>query len=411
MLNKRLLIDQIQRGASLYPALLITGPRQSGKSTLCSMHFPDHKIVLLDDDNLLTLAKSDPQLFIQNFPPPVVYDEVQRAGELFLALKRAIDLDYPKRRGAFILTGSQPFTLIKSVADSLAGRIGILELMPMTCLEVHPQKELEFSFTRYLEGQFAKGVRVPIQSSIQDLLFRGGFPRMALERHSPSDADVRMLMGDYIKTYLHKDLRDLKLVRDLNEFERFLRRFALSSATIKGPSEWASDLGIPRSTAKSWSDLLCASYLAFEIPAFAAKLGNREKKTSKFCLIDSGLMSYLLSYQTSDQLLSSPVCGQIFETYAQQAFRAWLKRDGFSGMPYHWRANEKHEVDMVFEVGLGELIAVEFKMTAKPSQDDMKGIRAFQSVYPNCKRGIVVSCHDHLVELDKGILNIPISAL
>ena len=185
----------------------------------------------------------------------------------------------------------------------------------------------------------------------------------------------------------------------------------LASASHQGPSDWANDIGKPRSTVVSWLGLLNASYLTFEIPAFSAKLGQRERKASKYHLVDSGLMSHLLAYQTPDQILKSPRVGAIFETYGLVAFRAWAQRSNVTPVFYHWRYDEKEEVDLLFELSDGEVIAVEFKLTAKPNADDIEGIKSFQRRYPKCRRGVVVSCFETICYLDTGILNIPISAL
>lgn len=395
----------------LYSVLLLTGPRQTGKTTLCRELFSTHQWVLLDEEAILSMARAQPDLFLQNFPPPVIYDEVQRATNLFLSIKSNVDRTKQKSGARFVLTGSQPLTLMASVSDSLAGRVGIVEILPMTHSEIYGNNGAEFSFQNFVSSDIPLGTKIQIGAPIQEVLFRGGFPDIGIPELSPNWSDVCIRFGNYVKTYLHRDLRDLKLVQDLLSFEKFLRRVALASSSHQGPSDWANDIGKPRSTVVSWLGLLNASYLTFEIPAFSAKLGQRERKASKYHLVDSGLMSHLLAYQTPDQILKSPMVGAIFETYGLVAFRAWAQRSGVTPVFYHWRYDEKEEVDLLFELADGEVVAVEFKLTAKPNADDISGIKAFQKRYPKCRRGIVVSCFETICYLDPGILNIPISAL
>lgn len=411
MYKNRLISDKIRTLERLYAAILVTGPRQTGKTTLCRQLFADHKWVLLDDEALFSLAKTQPDLFINSFPPPAIYDEVQRATELFLAIKNKIDLAGTKSGAPYVLTGSQPLSLMKSVSDSMAGRIGIVDVLPMTHFELYGTGDPKLRFQDFVNGTIPLGEKADLGAPIQEILFRGGFPDVCISEQSPHWEDVSIRLANYLKTYLHRDLRDLSLVHDLFSFEKFLRRFALSSATIKGPSEWASEVEKPRSTIVSWLGLLEATYIAFEIPSFSAKLGRRERKASKFHLIDSGLMSHLLAYQSPDQILQSPLLGAIFETYGLTAFRAWTQRSSLTPHFFHWRLDEKAEVDLVIELADGELVAVEFKLTAKPNQDDLTGIKTFQSHYKKCRRGIIVSCFETIAYLDRGILNIPISAM
>ncbi len=411
MYKQRLISDKIQHLRSLYGAILVTGPRQTGKTTLCRELFPNHQWVLLDDEGILGLAKGQPDLFLQNFPAPVIFDEVQRATGIFLAIKNHLDLDKIKIGAPYVLTGSQPLSLMRSVSESLAGRVGIVDILPMTHSEIYGSDAFRFSFQQFIEGKVPVGQKVPMGAPIQEILFRGGFPDIGIASLSPTWDDVAVRLSSYVRTYLHRDLRDLSLVQDLSSFEKFLRRFALSSATSKGPSDWASEVGKPRSTIQSWMGLLLASYIAFEMPAFSMRLGRREKKASKFHLVDSGLMSHLLAYQSPDQLFRSPLLGQIFETYGLSSFRAWTQRSSMPPALYHWRLDEKEEVDLVFELADGEVVAVEFKLTSKPNADDLNGIRAFQKAYPKCQRAILVSCFETVSYLDKNILNIPVSAL
>jgi hypothetical protein len=390
---------------------LVTGPRQTGKTTLCRELFPTHEWVLLDEAAILSMAKAQPDLFLQNFPPPVIYDEVQRATNLFLSIKNRVDRTREKSGARFVLTGSQPLTLMASVSDSLAGRIGIVEILPMTHSEIYGNGKSDFTFQNFVDSNIPLGKKIEMGGPIQEILFRGGLPDIGIAELSPKWSDVATRFGNYVKTYLHRDLRDLKLVQDLLSFEKFLRRVALASATHQGPSDWANDIGKPRSTVCSWLGLLNASYLTFEIPAFSAKLGKRERKSSKYHLVDSGLMSHLLAYQTPEQILKSPLVGAIFETYGLVAFRAWAQRSSISPVFYHWRYDEKEEVDLLFELHDGEVVAVEFKLTAKPNADDLSGIKAFQKRFPKCHRGIVISCFETICYLEDNILNIPISAL
>ncbi len=329
-----------------FPVLAITGPRQSGKTTLARAVFADRAYVTLEDPDRRELALADPRGFLARFADGAVIDEVQRAPDLMSYLQGIVDSR--KRMGDFVLTGSQQFGLMSRIGQSLAGRVGRIELLP-------------FSMT-----ELAAAALLP--EDLDSLLWRGGFPPLY---------DRPLLPGDwfpnYISTYLERDVRQLLAVRDLTLFQRFVRLCAARTGQLLNLSALANDCSVSHSTAREWLTVLEASYLVFLLPPYFRNFGKRLVKTPKLYFLDTGLAAALLGIASSAALNIHPQRGALFETLVVGELVKQRYNAGRAAGLYFWRDNTGNEVDLLFESDT-RLQPVEIKSGATFVRDWTKGL-------------------------------------
>jgi hypothetical protein len=333
---------RLERSARTRPVVVLTGARQTGKTSTFRRLFPDYRFVSLDLPTEAEQAEKEPERFLQRHPPPVIIDEVQYAPGLFRHLKVAVDA-LRTRYGQFLLTGSQKFTLMKNISESLAGRADVVELETLSFAEIRAARP---------------------RTGLETAIVRGGFP----ELHGNPDVDSTAFYNSYLATYLERDVRALANVGSLRDFERFLRACALRSANLLNKADLARDVGIAPSTANQWLSILEASgQVALLEPWFS----NRTKsivKSPKLYLADSGLLCALLNIQSEQELLQSPAAGAVWETFVFAQLRERERRAGRSGSLFFWR-DRTREVDFVTEAG-GRLELFEAKWTEIPDLGD-----------------------------------------
>jgi len=324
------------------PIVVLTGARQTGKTSTLRRLFPEHHFVSLDLPSEAVQAEKAPDEFLRRNPAPVIIDEVQYAPTLFRHLKVAVDADRT-RNGQFLLTGSQKFTLMREVSESLAGRADIIELETLSYAEIRgalPETDLESA------------------------IVRGGFPELSAN----PDLDAAAFHNSYLATYLERDVRSLTNVGNLRDFERFLRACALRSANLLNKADLARDIGIAPSTANQWLSVLEASG---QVTLLEPWFSNRTKslvKSPKLYLNDTGLLCALLNVRTPDALRQSPIAGAVWETFVFAQLRHRERRAGRRGSLFFWR-DRTREVDFVVEIG-GRLELLEAKWTEAPSVTD-----------------------------------------
>jgi hypothetical protein len=322
-----------------FPAVLVTGPRQSGKTTFMRHEAPECAYVTFDDPLNRQFAARDPHGFLDQFgSSPVVLDEVQYVPDLFPYLKMRIDADR-SIRGRFLLTGSQQFAMMRHVGDSLAGRLALLDLLPFSWAEAG--------------GSTGLGVA--------DVLWRGGYPPVYLD---PAARDA-WLRG-YVQTYLERDVRNLQNIRDLRLFETFLGLLAARHAQTANRAEVARDCGVSQPAVRDWENVLIASYILFPLPPYHRNFGKRLVKTPKLYFVDSGLAAWLTRQPSAEALWRGPMGGAFFEGWVvSEAVKAFAAR-GRRPDVFFWRSSDGVEVDLLIEAG-GRLHAVEIKQTATPT--------------------------------------------
>ena len=325
----RNLAEPLRRRLRHYPVVTVTGPRQSGKTTLCRTVLPDRPYVSLEGLDVRTYAREDPRGFLREYRDGAVIDEVQRAPDLTSYLQGEVDED--PTPGRFVLTGSQHFGLTDAVSQSLAGRVGVLYLLPPGLDEL---------------GRF--GAPPP---SLLETLWTGAYPRIH-DRGIPADTWLR----DYATTYVERDVRSLRNVTDLDAFSSLLRLAAGRTATEVNLSALAADSGIRHNTVRAWLSVLEASFLVFRTPAYRRNVRKRQIKAPKLHFLDSGLVCHLLGIRSPEELRHHPLRGQIFESWvAAEVFKA-ITHCAEEPRLRHFRAADT-EVDLVVDQGTGLILA------------------------------------------------------
>jgi len=343
---------RLQHSARTRPVIVLTGARQTGKTSTFRHLFPGYSFVSLDLPSEAEQAEKEPRSFLDRHPPPVIIDEVQYAPALFRHLKAEVDA-HRTRNGQFLLTGSQKFTLMKNVSESLAGRADIVELETLSFAEIR--------------------AALP-ETRVEAAVVRGGFP----ELYANQDIDSVAFYNSYLATYLERDVRALANVGNLRDFERFVRACALRSANLLNKADLARDIGIAPSTANHWLSTLEASG---QIVLLEPWFSNRTKsivKSPKLYFADTGLLCALLNIRSEEALRQSPAAGAIWETFVFAQLRDRERRAGRAHSLFFWR-DRTREVDFVADIG-GRLELLEAKWTELPDIGDTANLDFVQKV-------------------------------
>lgn len=345
-----------------FPIVSVTGPRQSGKTTLVRATFPEVPYVSLEDPDTLELATTDPRGFLHLYRDGLVIDEAQRSPKLFSYLQTLSD-EAP-RPGRFILTGSQQFGLLSGISQSLAGRVGMLQLLPFSVAELN-----------------AASVMLP---DLDQLLFQGLYPPLYDRQVSPAQWH-----SSYVMTYVERDLRQLLNVRDLASFQRFLRMCAARVGQLLNLSSLAVDCGITHNTARSWLSILEASYIVFLLQPHFRNYGKRLVRSPKLYFYDPGLASWLLNMQDAAHLAVHPQRGGLFECLiAGELLKARFNKALPSNL-YFWRNSKGDEIDLVVDRGT-ELIPVEIKSGRTLNTDFFRGLERWRVLSSTDSEGYLV---------------------
>ncbi len=351
----------LQDAARHYPAVLLTGPRQSGKTTLCQSIFPQHTYVSLEPLDRRESAIADPRGFIEEFRQGAIIDEVQHAPALASYLQEEVDRDATP--GRFILTGSQQFSLTHQVAQSLAGRCAVLTLLPPSFDELQ-------RFTSPPADLLAT-------------LWMGAYPRI----HDRNIPPGRWL-ADYFATYVQRDVRDVLNIGDLMSFTDFVRLCAGRTAQEINLSKLGGDAGVSHNTARQWLSVLEAGYLVQRLPAWHTNQRKQIVKAPKLHFIDSGLACYLLDIRAPEQLRHHPLRGAIFESWVVAELLKWQVHAGQAARLFHYRETRGLEVDLLIETG-GRRIAIEAKSGATLAADFFTPLEKLRELLPDIFTGIV----------------------
>jgi predicted AAA+ superfamily ATPase len=357
----RLLTPYLLRDASFYPALAVTGPRQSGKTTLAISAFPKHAYVSLEEPDSRAFAKEDPRGFLARYRGSTVIDEVQRVPDLLSYIQTEVDRDPSPDR--FVLTGSQNLMLMEKVSQTLAGRCGIFHLLPFSRAELERQKQDE-----------PKSPDKLFKNRTTNLdcweIIRSGFYPPIHDRNIPPE----VWLSDYVRTYVERDLRTLVNIGDLETFERFVRLCAGRVGQLLNYSSLASDCGVAVDTARRWISVLKTSFIAFTLPPHHRNFNKRVIKSPKLYFHDTGLACFLLGIRNQDQLFAHPLRGALFENYiVAEVVKAYFHHRAQSPV-FFWRDQSGHEIDLLIEEG-NVLHPVEIKSGSTISGDMFQGLK------------------------------------
>jgi uncharacterized protein len=358
---KRTIQKELARLAKEYPVITISGPRQSGKTTLAKMQFPKHTYCNLEQPDTRRLAERDPNAFFRHYPAPVIIDEVQRVPELLSYIQ--VLADETKNRGQYILTGSHQLALREVVSQSLAGRTALLELLPLSIGELSS---------------------AGIELTRDEYIFQGFYPRIYSEQSDP-----QTLYRNYLRTYVERDVRQILNIKDLTLFEQFIHLLAGRTGQVLNLHSLGNDIGVTGKTLKEWLSVLEASFIVFRLPPYFENFGKRIIKSPKLYFTDTGFLCYLLGIEKPAQIMRDPAFGRLFENLV--VIEALKARTNQGKMPnlYFFRDNNQHEVDLIYSK-TRTLFPIEIKASMTWNPDFLSGINYFQRTVPSAGKGAVI---------------------
>ena len=374
---RRHLASALERAVSTMPVVVLTGPRQSGKTTLARHALPEHGYISLERPDHRQRAVADPMGFLEALDDRVIIDEVQRAPELLSWIQGRVDED--PSPGRYVLTGSQNLLLMQQVSQSLAGRSAILQLLPLTMAELHDRE----AWVPDALDQVARGSAAP-SVGLWETVWAGFYPRI-----HDQGLDAGEWLADYRRTYVERDVRDVLRIMDLDAFDRFLCLAAARTGQELNLSELAADAGITQPTAKQWLTALRIGFIVTLLPPHHVAYRKRLRKRPKLHFLDTGLACHLLGVREPETLAAHPLRGALFESYVVgelvKAF--WnLRRDA---PLFHWRDARGHEVDVLIELG-ESVVPLEVKSGMTVPPDAVSALRRWTSLPGNPNEGGVL---------------------
>ena len=377
---KRAVEDTIARVSKMFPILLVTGPRQVGKTTLLLKMAEAQqndgiarKYVTLDDPDVRYLAKHDPALFLQRYSPPVLIDEIQYATELLPYIK--MDVDRSRKKGDFWITGSQAFHLMKNVSESLAGRVGIINLLGLSYAEIYQEPSEPFQTDA---GYLMKHLSVKRKRDLNEIyrrIFKGSMP----ELYADENVDWETYYRSYVDTYLQRDIRDFTQVADEMQFYNFMTIVAAQTSKPVVYEELANATGISAPTAKKWLSILVTSHIIALVHPFHSNALKRVVKMPLIHFLDTGLAAYLLKWGNPEALEKGAMSGAFFESYVfSEIYKSYLNA-GKEPPIFYYRDKDKKEIDLLLYQN-GILSPIEIKKSASPGKAAIKNFRVLEPI-------------------------------
>lgn len=395
MFIKRALSKVIKEVSATYPVLMLSGPRQVGKTTLLE-HLSDsnRNYVSLDDPVARLLAKEEPALFLQRYQPPITIDEIQYAPELLPYIKLYVDRE--KQNGDFWITGSQTFQTMKGVRESLAGRVGIIQMQGLSLAELNNMPNRAYSFHQKKLMERAKIAPKMSLKDIYQLIYKGSMPVL-----HKTEQDVERYYASYVDTYINRDLRELSDIGNTIKFQKFLSACAARTSQMLNYTELARDADISVPTAKKWLSLLISSGLIVLVEPYFNNALKRIVKSPNLYFMDTGLCAYLTRWTSAEALEISAVSGAFFETFVvSEIIKSYLNA-GKRPPIFYYRDTDKKEIDLVIEEN-GKLQAVEIKKSSKPTQKACRHFKVLEKTKKEVSNGsIICLCEDLLPITEK----------
>lgn len=397
MLNREV-TEKVKKFSQTRKVILVTGPRQVGKTTMLKMIKEDNRnYVSLDDLNIRRLAQDDPKLFIMTYTPPVIIDEVQYAPDLLSYIK--LEVDKTEKKGDYWLTGSQKFWLMKGVTESLAGRVSVLEMNSLSYAEKKGFKSSIFD-PRNLKKKFDINPK-----ELFEEIFKGGMPDYYV-----NNLDRNSFFSDYVKTYIERDVRDLTQVGNIVAFEKFLVSVAARNGEILNYKSISEDAGIDEKTAALWMSILVTSDIVYLLEPYLSSELKRVTKTPKIIFMDSGLCAYLCKWDSAENLMNSSVAGHYLESFVISELIK-NKRNSLDNLNYDiyfYRDRDGKEIDLLISFN-NTLYPFEIKKTASPNKDMIKNFKSLNNVKKEIGEGGVICLSPDMYPLDEKNKVIPIS--
>ncbi|MCF7799676.1 ATP-binding protein [Candidatus Babeliales bacterium] len=405
--KKRINEDLIRDFSKLFKIIFLVGARQVGKSSLLAHLFPQYKAFVFDPIQDLYNVRKNPDLFLGDFKPPIILDEIQFVPELLPSLKRQVDLSDDK--GQYFLTGSQQLSILKSVSESLAGRVVIIPVFPMTPHEMYATFNKEENwFLQYLKNPDTffndRSTKINIAPTRIEAIWRGGMPgTMDL----PNNA-LTAYFSSYVQTYVERDVRLLENIEDLSKFGRFIALVASLTSQEINYSQLGRELGISPKTAERWLRLLMHTYQWSELQPFHMNAIKRLSLKPKGIIADTGLACYLQRISSPEALAASPMQGAFFESYCFNMIKGFCTALHMMPNFYHWRTLAGAEVDIIVEID-GIFYPIEVKTATTVSKNDIRGITAFKETYPKLRiaKGVVIYAGDECYHITKDTIAVP----
>ena len=392
--------ERIKKINDTFRVLVVTGPRQVGKTTLLESVMPKNMIkVSLDDEVLRKEAKENPKIFLDSYPTPLFIDEVQYAPELFPYIKMKVDKD--KTRGQYWLSGSQLFDLMKNVTESLAGRAGIVKMNSFTYSEIVRNTEKEVFDPDNLKQHEYINV-----NEIFERIFNGGMP----ELYDIEDMDRNDFYYSYINTYIEKDIKKIKNIGNVEAFKKFMRDVAIRTGTTLNYSDIANDVGVSVNTIKDWFSILVNTGLIYLLEPYSSNRIKRLTHMPKIIFMDLGLACYLANWESAKALQLSDLSGHFFESYVISELIKTYDNKGIRLDISHFRNKETEEIDLIIFKN-NTLYPLEIKKTANPRKDMMKNFKYLEKTNMKIGQGGIICLYDKLMKLDANNYIIPVSSV
>ena len=365
MFLSRTLKDYISKVNDFFPIVMITGPRQVGKTSLLEECAKDNrKYVSLDSSEKRTLAQNDPALFLQRFKPPVLIDEIQYAPQLFPYIKEIVDKE--KQKGMFWITGSQQFSLMQNVSETLAGRVGIMHLQGFSQSEKFENYQ-QAPFLPELQNIENRKTNAIGPDNIFHTIWKGSYPAMWLT----SDDNWELFYNSYVQTYIQRDVRQILNISNELTFIKFMKAAAAQTGQLLDYASMARDVGVAETTIKSWISVLNTSGIIFLLQPYSNNLTKRALKTPKMYFMDTGLACYLTRWNNYEALEDGAYAGAIFETYVISEILKSYWHNGKEPFVYFYRDKEKREIDLLIDQN-GKLYPIEIKKKSNPDKNDIR---------------------------------------